>query len=99
MTVENQEKNKLLSYLIIKIVVSNLFILIYFLGILSVANIVLLISSYLILSGIFLFFICCSTRKASETRSMKAINFLMYFIVPSQILSGILLLFIPLAHQ
>jgi hypothetical protein len=30
---------------------------------------------------------------------MKAIKFLMYFIVPSQILSGILLLFIPLARR
>ena len=76
MTVENKEKNKLLSYLIIKIVVINLFILIYFLDILSVTNSMLLISSYFILSGIFLFFICFSTRRASETRNKKTIKFL-----------------------
>jgi hypothetical protein len=94
MTIKNQKQNQLLFYLIIKIVAINLFILIYLLNILSVPNIILLISGYLIFSAIFLFYICSSIKRAAETRNTKVINFLMYLIVPSKILLGILLPFI-----
>jgi hypothetical protein len=85
---------KLFFYLICQIIVINLFVAIYFFNILSGATIILLMSGYLIVSGIFLLFLCAVTKRTSGLHTAKAIHFLMYLIVPSKIACGIALLFV-----